>query len=86
METTMGTKAASETEHLQHHKDGTLWARGPLLDGKPSGYWEWFRKDGTKLRSGHFEAGEQVGEWTTHDKTGAVYKVTRIKPKAAKKG
>lgn len=82
----MGTKAPVVTEHLQHHKDGTLWARGPLLDGKPSGYWEWFRKDGTKLRSGHFEAGEQVGEWTTYDKTGEVYKVTRIKPKPAKKG
>lgn len=84
METTMGTKAPVVTEHLQHHKDGTLWARGPLLDGKPSGYWEWFRKDGTKLRSGHFEAGEQVGEWTTSDETGAVYKVTQIKPKAAR--
>ncbi len=82
----MGTRTAVETEHLQYHKDGTLWARGPMLDGQPSGYWEWFRKDGTKLRSGHFEAGEQVGEWTTYDKTGAVYKVTMIKRKAAREG
>jgi len=82
--TVMGTKTAVETEHLQYHKDGSLWARGPMLDGQPSGYWEWFRKDGTKLRSGHFEAGEQVGEWTTYDKQGAVYKVTLIKRKAAR--
>ncbi|KRB51090.1 MAG: hypothetical protein V4514_13760 [Pseudomonadota bacterium] len=61
------------------HKDGSLWARGQTLDDLPTGYWEWFRKDGTKLRSGHFERGEQVGEWTTYDRTGAVYKVTTIK-------
>lgn len=46
------------------------------------GYWEWYRIDGTKMRSGHFETGEPVGEWTTYDKTGAVYKVTKKKPKA----
>jgi len=45
-----------------------------------TGYWEWFRKDGTKLRSGHFENGEQTGEWTTYDKNGKVYKVTTKKP------
>jgi len=28
------------------------------------------------MRSGHFENGEQVGEWTTYDKTGTVFKVT----------
>ena len=50
----------------------------------PTGYWEWFRKDGTKLRSGYFEDGEQVGEWTTYDKDGKVYKVTEMKPKTKK--
>jgi antitoxin component YwqK of YwqJK toxin-antitoxin module len=33
---------------------------------------KWFRQDGTKLRSGYFKNGEQVGEWTTHDKSGKV--------------
>jgi hypothetical protein len=33
------------------------------------------------VRSGHFEFGEQVGEWTTYDKRGEVYKVTNMKPK-----
>ena len=69
---------------VQHHKDGNVWARGKVVDGIPMGYWEWFRKDGTKLRSGTFDAGHQVGDWTTYDKTGAVYKVTNIKPKSAK--
>ena len=56
-----------------------------MLGDKMSGYWEWFRKDGTKLRSGHFQDGEQVGEWITYDKKGEVYKVTQMKPKAGKK-
>ena len=33
------------------------------------------------MRSGHFERGQQVGEWTTYDKHGEVYKVTTMKPK-----
>ena len=45
-----------------------------------TGYWEWVRKDGTKLRSGHFEDGQQVGQWTTCDQRGRVYKVTTMKP------
>ncbi len=69
--------------HTHYHKDGSVWARGRVENTIPVGYWEWFRKDGTKLRSGYFDAGKQVGEWTTYDRKGAVYKVTRMKPKAA---
>jgi hypothetical protein len=47
-----------------------------------AGYWEWFRKDGSKMRSGHFEAGEQVGEWITYDRQSQVYKVTNMKRKS----
>jgi antitoxin component YwqK of YwqJK toxin-antitoxin module len=46
------------------------------VDGRPDGYGEWFRPDGTKMRSGHFDRGREVGEWTAYDRTGAVYKVT----------
>ena len=46
------------------------------MDGVLEGYWEWFRVDGTLLRSGHFAGGEQVGEWTTYDRAGRTYKVT----------
>lgn len=65
--------------YIKHHSDGSVWAKGPLVDGKADGYWEWFRKDGTRLRSGNFDKGRQVGEWTTYDKTGKVYKVTTVK-------
>jgi antitoxin component YwqK of YwqJK toxin-antitoxin module len=62
--------------HVEHHRDGSLRARGPVVDGQPDGYWEWFRLDGTLMRSGHFDRGRPTGEWTTYDKAGAVYKVT----------
>jgi antitoxin component YwqK of YwqJK toxin-antitoxin module len=61
------------------HKDGSLWAKGQTIDDVPTGYWEWFRKDGTKLRSGHFQKGQQVGEWTTYDAKGEPYKVTQMR-------
>ena len=71
-------------EHIHYHEDGSVWARGQTIDGVPTGYWEWFRKDGVRMRSGHFLGGVQVGEWTAYDKTGAVYKVTVMKPKKRK--
>ena len=67
--------------HHTYHKDGSLWARGQLIDGEPHGHWEWFRTDGSKMRSGYFDKGRQVGEWTTYDKGGKVYKVTQMKLK-----
>lgn len=80
----MAAKKKPGVPFTQYHKDGSVWAKGRVEDAIPTGYWEWFRKDGTKLRSGYFEAGKQVGEWTTYDRRGEVYKVTRMKPKTAK--
>jgi hypothetical protein len=66
------------------HKDGTLYGRGEKTGETMTGYWEWFRKTGVRMRSGWFDAnGAQIGEWTTYDETGAVKKVTTIKPKKA---
>ena len=75
----MPAKKAKAKTYVKKHADGTLWAKGQTIDGLMEGYWEWFRKDGTKLRSGYFEHGEQVGTWTTYDRNGKVYKVTTIK-------
>jgi antitoxin component YwqK of YwqJK toxin-antitoxin module len=73
-------KKSKREEHIHYHKDGSVWAKGELREGVMCGYWEWFRKDGTKLRSGYFDNdGEQVGEWTTYDSKGKVYKVTEKK-------
>lgn len=77
----MPTRKTSPNLHILYHKDGSLWARGPMIGDVMDGYWEWFRKDGTRMRSGTMASGEPVGEWTTYDKTGAVYKVTIKKSK-----
>jgi antitoxin component YwqK of YwqJK toxin-antitoxin module len=78
----MPTKKSELKPHIEYHKDGSIWAKGQVLNGLPTGYWEWFRIDGTKMRSGTFHNGKQVGEWTTYDRDGKVYKVTKIKPKS----
>jgi antitoxin component YwqK of YwqJK toxin-antitoxin module len=81
----MAAKFRSLKPQIKYHRDGSLWAKGQTLDGVLTGYWEWFRKDGTKMRSGTFDNGQQVGEWTTYDKQGRVYKVTTIKPKVRRR-
>lgn len=67
------------TKHIEYHKDGSVWAKGDMVDGECDGYWEWFRLDGTKMRSGYFEKGKQVGEWVTYDKMGKAFKKTLMK-------
>ena len=77
----MPTKRGKTKALILDHKDGTLWAKGQLQGDVMTGYWEWFRKDGSKLRSSCFENGQQTGEWTTYDKAGMVCNVTKMKPK-----
>lgn len=62
---------------IKYHANGvTRWSRGKMIDGQPDGYWEWYRLDGTLKRSGYFKRGKAVGEWTTYDKKGQIYKIT----------
>jgi len=62
-----------------YHKDGSIWAKGRMLGDNPDDYWQWFRSDGTIMRSGYFKNGRQTGEWTTYNKKGKVYKVNEMK-------
>jgi antitoxin component YwqK of YwqJK toxin-antitoxin module len=70
--------------HIVRHTDGSVWAKGKVLNGLPEGYWEWFRKDGAKMRSGSFKDGKQVGEWITYDKSGTPYRTTNMDKKSKK--
>lgn len=76
------TKPEVNRSYIHYHNDGSIWAKGKMVGKKMNGYWEWFRKNGTKIRSGYFNKGRQVGIWTTYDQKGRVYKVTSfgIKP------
>jgi hypothetical protein len=40
-------------ENIEYYKDGGVKSKGYIADGGMDGYWEWFRKNGTKMRSGH---------------------------------
>jgi antitoxin component YwqK of YwqJK toxin-antitoxin module len=74
--------AAAESKgkaHVVYYKDGSVWAKGRMDGEVPTGYWEWFRKDGTKMGSGTFEKGKKVGEWIRYGKKGEVEKVTKFK-------
>lgn len=51
-------------------------ANGFELDGKLHGHWEWFRLDGSLMRSGEFDLGHQVGMWRTWDRAGRLVKET----------
>ena len=79
----MPKKRSEAKEYVYCHKDGTVWAKGQMIDGVMTGYWEWFRKDGSIMRSGYLENGEQVGEWTTYDRNGKTVKVTMMKTRKA---
>lgn len=62
---------------IKFHANGnTRWSKGKISDGKPDGYWEWYRLNGTIKRSGYFDMGKAVGEWTTYDSKGSVYNTT----------
>jgi antitoxin component YwqK of YwqJK toxin-antitoxin module len=50
--------------------------RGSNLDGQMHGAWEWYRLDGSLMRSGAFDRGRQVGVWRTYDRAGRVVKET----------
>jgi len=66
---------------IKYHADGvTKWSKGKVVGGKPDGYWEWYRVDGSRKRSGNFSVGVSVGKWITFDAKGKPYKITRKKP------
>ena len=63
---------------IKYHANGnTIWSKGKIIANQPEGYWEWYRIDSTIKRSGHFDKGVPVGEWTTYDDEGKIYKVTK---------
>ena len=63
---------------IKYHANGrTMWSKGKIKNGQPEGYWEWYRLDGTKKRSGHFKKGEPISEWITYDAKGKPHKITQ---------
>jgi antitoxin component YwqK of YwqJK toxin-antitoxin module len=71
----MGVSSEPEP-HLERYGNGNVKLRGFHLDGEMHGAWEFFRTDGSMMRSGSFDRGRQVGPWRTFDRAGRMVKET----------
>ena len=52
--------------YLSFYDNGHLKSKGKYKDGQMEGAWEFYRRDGSKMRAGKLKAGQPVGEWTTY--------------------
>jgi hypothetical protein len=57
---------------VAHYRTGAVQSRGFTLGGEMHGAWEFFRKDGSVMRTGEFDRGRQVGVWRTFDRSGRL--------------
>ena len=57
-----------------HYGNGNVKMKGFRLDGEMHGAWEWYRTDGSVMRTGEFDRGKQVGVWQTFDRSGRLVK------------
>lgn len=62
----------------EFYDNGRLKAKGRMRNGDLHGAWQWWRRDGSLMRTGSFRDGVRVGQWVTYDRTGAVVKVTHF--------
>jgi antitoxin component YwqK of YwqJK toxin-antitoxin module len=74
----MTDDAGRAIPHEEHYDNGRVKLRGAHLDGEMHGDWEFFRLDGSLMRSGAFERGRQVGIWRTWDRSGRIVKETEL--------
>ena len=54
------------------YENGLPRFKGEYLGDEMHGPWEFYRKDGSLMRSGEFENGKQVGIWRTFDRDGQL--------------
>jgi antitoxin component YwqK of YwqJK toxin-antitoxin module len=76
-------QAADPEPAIDYYPNGNVRFRGANLTGRMHGPWEFFRSDGSIMRSGLFDRGKQVGVWRTFDRSGAVVKETTFKQSSA---
>jgi antitoxin component YwqK of YwqJK toxin-antitoxin module len=76
---TVTREAEAAEPAIDYYPNGNVRFRGANLDGQMHGPWEFFRADGSMMRSGSFDRGRQIGMWRTFDRSGAVVKETDFK-------
>jgi antitoxin component YwqK of YwqJK toxin-antitoxin module len=62
--------------HVEHYANGIVKLSGFHLGGEMHGDWQFFRLDGSLMRSGAFDRGRQIGPWRTYDRAGRIVKET----------
>ena len=62
----------NHTERSPIYENGLPRFKGEYLAGEMHGPWEFYRKDGSLMRSGAFDKGVQIGIWRTYDRTGKL--------------
>lgn len=67
-------KRSEPVPETAHYANGKLKMKGFRLDGEMHGAWEWYRTDGSVMRTGDFDRGKQVGVWRTFDRSGRLVK------------
>ncbi|MFM2385243.1 MAG: hypothetical protein RL166_1117, partial [Actinomycetota bacterium] len=60
------------------YENGLPRFKGEYRNGKMHGYWEFYRKDGSLMRSGTFDEEIQVGVWKTFARDGSLVKETNF--------
>jgi antitoxin component YwqK of YwqJK toxin-antitoxin module len=70
------TNSSDPVSHVEHYGNGVLKMKGSRLDREMHGAWEWYRTDGTVMRTGQFDRGRQIGVWRTFERSGRVVKET----------
>ena len=63
---------ANHQERSPFYENGLPRFKGEYLDGEMHGAWEFYRKDGSLMRSGQFDRGTQIGVWRTYDRAGTL--------------
>ena len=63
-------------ERSPFYDNGLPRFKGEYSDGKMNGFWQFFRKDGSLMRSGSFDHERQIGIWKTFDREGKLVKET----------
>jgi uncharacterized protein YdhG (YjbR/CyaY superfamily) len=58
------------------YANGFVQFKGVMRNGEMHGAWQWFRKEGSLMRTGHFKNGAQVGTWETWGRNGQLVKST----------
>lgn len=70
------TDDGEPVEETVQYDNGRTKYTGFRLDGEMHGEWSWYRRDGSLMRTGALDRGQQVGTWRTFDRSGALLKET----------